>query len=239
MEESSPRTKGIEPLRMTTIEEYVENGNDESVECTFVGRNDKHGISILILPSSPRPSSADLREATIESREETLLVYYPNGDGSYNDGARDEVRAGASKERATSQNGTSVDHGTGKDPKSSSDDLDLSFVISIRRRSILRKISHLREQIKQSLTEDERSAFADSLRIEIHSLERKNLEHEEQLGIRTKTKKEASAPSATKKMTSAQSEVPITDNNDSPNTTANQDSGEEASVEDDGKEPSE
>ena len=165
-------------------------GKDEGVECTVVGRDDKHGLAVRILPSDLKPSTlAKIVAAAKESREEALVTDFSKNSENGDDDD-DDVRVGTFKEHITKDDDDVYVDRTGDDTEntttciskklepSSSEAVDLSFVSSIRRSRILKKITKLREQMKLSLTENERATFEESLKIEILNLERKNREQE-------------------------------------------------------------
>jgi len=98
----------------------------------------------------------------------------------------DEVFIGTAEERAAKNHGDNADAGAldmGTNVLTATVNLGLSTGwaegdYTTRRQVILKNIADLREQIKQSITEDEKEAFEAALKIEVSNLQRTNKEQE-------------------------------------------------------------
>ena len=96
----------------------------------------------------------------------------------------DEVYIGTAEERAAKGHAdeeTNLDLGTNVIVPAVAGGLDITWAegdYTARRNRILKNITELREQIKQSVTDEEKAAFEQSLKIEIANLEKTNKEQE-------------------------------------------------------------
>jgi len=98
----------------------------------------------------------------------------------------DEVYIGTAEERAAKNHGDDADAGNldmGTNVLSAAVNLGLPTAwaegdYTVRRERILKNIADLREQIKLSVTEEEKAAFEQSLKFEISNLEKTNKEQE-------------------------------------------------------------